>query len=602
MSSLSLRSGERAGVRGVLLTLLVATSAFAQQAAPLPSFSLSRFTLNDGGRGGLSAASGDTLPFHRFRATLGFHYENNPLVYYRDTTRVGALVAHRAQLHLGLGFGITSWLQATAELPIVVAQTGDDLSQSAGTTAPDGAGLGSTRLAVRVGFLGQGPGGLKSNAPLDLALQLGLSLPFGVGNALNIESGWNFVPQLSAGADVGPVRLGGELSVMIRPATALTSNTLRDTVGSQFGLRALVSSTGDGARFEGSFHSLIPLEGEAPPGFELLGGVRVPIGPLELFALAGPGFGSLPGTPTVRVFAGLGLKPQADRCEATTAHAPADCPDLDDDKDGIKNRTDACPREPEDRDQFEDEDGCPDPDNDRDRVLDADDQCPIEPGPKSNKGCPIRVRDNDNDGTPDLQDKCPTVPGPKNRDGCPIKDGDQDGVEDEVDACPTEAGPRERKGCPLKDRDGDTVEDARDNCPDEKGAPENQGCPEKVRQLVIITADKLVISDKIYFATAKATILPVSFGLLNQVASVLRSHPEIQMVTVEGHTDDKGSAKLNRKLSLGRAKSVKAYLEHQGVESSRLNALGFGPDRPADSNKTEEGRANNRRVEFIIEH
>lgn len=586
---------------GLALTLLAGT-ALAQQAAPLPSFSLSRFTLNDGGRGGLAAATGDTLPRHRFRATLGIHYENNPLVYYRDTTRVGALVAHRAQLHLGLGFGITSWLQVTAELPMVIAQTGDDLTQTAGTTTPDGFGLGSTRLAARVAFLSQGAGGLKGNAPLDLALQVGLALPFGVGNALNIESGWNVVPQLSAGGELGPVRLGGEVSALIRPATALTANTVRDTVGSQLGLRVLVGSTGEGARFEGSFHSLIPLEGGAPPGFELLGGVRVPIGPLELFALGGPGFGSLPGTPTVRVFAGLGIKPQAERCEATTKHDPADCPDLDDDRDGLKNRVDRCPLEPEDRDQFEDDDGCIDPDNDHDRVVDAEDQCPIEPGPRTNHGCPIRIRDNDNDGTPDLQDKCPTVPGPKNRDGCPVKDQDLDGVEDEVDACPTEAGPKERKGCPLKDKDLDTVEDARDNCPDVKGSPENQGCPEEERQLVIITADKLVISDKIYFATAKATILPVSFPLLNQVAQVLRSHPEIPMVTVEGHTDDQGSAKLNRKLSLGRAKAVVAYLEHQGVDVARLNAMGFGPDRPADTNKTEAGRANNRRVEFILEH
>lgn len=586
----------------VVLALMLASAAFAQQAQPLPSFSLSRFTLNDGGKGGLAAATGDTLPLHRFRATLGIHYENNPLVYYRDTTRVGALVAHRAQLHLGLGFGITSWLQVSAELPMVIAQTGDDLRQSAGTVAPDGFGLGSTRLAVRAGFLSQGAGGIKADAPLDLALQLGLSLPFGVGNALNIESGWNFVPQLSAGANVGAVRLGGEVSFLIRPPTVLTENSIRDTVGSQLGIRALVSSNGDGARFEGSFHSLIPIEGGAPPGFELLGGVRVPIGPIELFALGGPGFGSLPGTPTFRVFAGIGLKPQAEKCEANSPHTPAECPDLDDDRDGLKNRVDRCPLEPEDKDQFEDDDGCIDPDNDRDRVLDGDDQCPIEPGPKSNNGCPIRVRDNDNDGTPDLQDRCPTIPGPRNRDGCPIKDGDLDGVEDEVDACPTEPGPKERKGCPLKDKDGDTVEDARDNCPDVKGLVENAGCPAAERQLVIITADKLEISDKIFFATAKATILPVSFGLLNQVASVLRSHPEITMVTVEGHTDDKGSAKLNRKLSLARAKSVKAYLEHQGIEASRLNALGFGPDRPADDNKTEAGRANNRRVEFIIEH
>lgn len=584
------------------VVVALASLASAQQAEPLPAFSLTRFTLNDGGKAGMGAATGDTLPKHRFRATLALQYENNPLVYFRDTQRVGALVAHRAQLHLGLGFGVTSWLQVTGELPLVIAQSGDDLREVAHTVSPDAVGLGSPRLAARVGILSQGAGGLVASMPLDLALQVGLALPFGVGNALNVESGWNVVPQLSAGRDIaGAVRVGGEVAAVVRPATALTANSLRDTVGSQLGLRLLVSSVDEGARFEGSFHSLVPLEGTAPPGFELLGGVRVPIGPLELFALLGPGFGSLPGTPTFRLFAGIGLKPQAEKCEPGQPHTPAECPELDDDGDGFKNRRDQCPLEPEDKDQFEDDDGCLDPDNDRDRVLDADDECPIEPGPKSNKGCPVRMRDNDNDGTPDLQDKCPTIPGPKDRQGCPIKDQDLDGVEDEVDQCPTEPGPKERRGCPLKDRDGDTVIDERDNCPDVKGTPENQGCPEEEKQLVIITVDKLVITDKVYFATGKATILPVSFPLLNQVANVLRSHPEIPMITVEGHTDDQGSAKLNRKLSLNRAKAVQAYLEHQGIDASRLNAMGFGPDRPADSNKTNEGRANNRRVEFIIE-
>lgn len=581
--------------------VLGATAAVAQQASPLPAFSLTRFQLNDGGKGALTAASGDTLPEHRFRATLALHYENNPLVYYRDTTRVGSLVSHRVQLHLGLGFGITSWLQVTGELPLVVAQTGDDLTALASTASPDSVGLGSPRLAARLGILSQGQGGLAKGMPFDLALQLGVALPFGVGNALNVESGFNLTPQLSAGRNLGPVRIGGEVSGIIRGATALTSGTLKDTVGSQLGVRLLVSSTGDGARFEGSFHSLVALEGTTPPGFELLGGVRVPVGPLELFAIGGPGFGSLPGTPTVRVLAGLGIKPEADKCDANQSHHPADCPELDDDKDGLINRRDKCPLEAEDLDQFEDDDGCIDPDNDRDRVLDADDKCPIEPGPKSNNGCPVRVKDNDNDGTPDVSDKCPTIPGPKDHDGCPIKDQDQDGVEDEVDQCPTEAGPKERRGCPLKDRDEDGVEDARDNCPDEKGVPENQGCPAKVKQLVIITADKLVITDKVYFATGKATILPKSFELLNQVAAVIRSHPNIPFITVEGHTDDQGSAKLNRKLSLNRAKAVVAYLEHQGVDGGKLNGMGYGPDRPADTNATEAGRANNRRVEFIIE-
>ncbi|MBL8914429.1 MAG: hypothetical protein JNM17_27230, partial [Archangium sp.] len=312
-------SGRGLGVREFILLLTLApTLAFAQQQAgpqQLPQFSLSRFTLQDGGLAGMGAASGDTLPRYRFRATLGLHYENNPLVYFRDQSRIGSLIAHRVQLHLGLGFGITSWLQVTGELPLVVAQTGDDLSQAANTLSPDTVGLGSARVAARLGILSHGGSGLVKSMPFDLAFQLGIAIPAGVGNALNTESGFNLTPQLSAGRDVGPVRVGGEISAVIRESRALTQGTLRDTVGSALGIRLLVSSTGEGARFEGSFHSTIALEGESPPGFELLGGVRVPLGPIELFALGGPGFGNLPGTPTVRLFAGIGLKPQVDKCE-----------------------------------------------------------------------------------------------------------------------------------------------------------------------------------------------------------------------------------------------------------------------------------------------
>ncbi len=595
-----------ARVKRTLLTLALglATAAGAQEAAPtLPQVSLTRFFLNDGGRGGLGAATGDTLAQFRFRATFGVHYEHNPLMYYRGDAVAGALVAHRVQLDLGLAFGITSWLQVSGQLPMMVAQSGDDLAATAGVRTPDAFGLGSPRVALRVGLLSQGHGGLLGNTPLDLALQVGVALPFGVGGAANIESGWNFAPQLSLGHDFGPVRLGGEVTALVRDSVALSSGSARDAVSHQLGLRLLLTTMGQYVRFEGSFHSLIPMTaGGVPPGFEVLGGVRVPIGPLELFALGGPGFGGLPGTPAVRVYAGLGLKPWSGTCEAGSSHLPSECPDLDDDGDGVRNAIDRCPTDAEDLDGYQDADGCPDPDNDGDGIADVDDKCPMQAGVLEDRGCPLRNRDSDGDGVPDAQDRCPTIPGVKEKDGCPVKDQDRDGIEDELDACPTQPGPVERQGCPLKDRDGDQVEDHVDNCPDEPGTVDNHGCPAKQKQLVIITQDKLVITDKVYFATGKASILPRSFELLNQVASVLRNHPEIPLVTVEGHTDDRGSAKVNRKLSLARAKAVKAYLEHQGIDTNRLNAMGFGPDRPADTNKTEAGRAANRRVEFIIEH
>jgi len=155
-------------------------------------------------------------------------------------------------------------------------------------------------------------------------------------------------------------------------------------------------------------------------------------------------------------------------------------------------------------------------------------------------------------------------------------------------------------GCPYPDTDGDGVVDRFDNCPKDKGPVTNQGCPEKVKQLVVITREKIVIKDKVYFALNKAAIKPKSFTMLNQIAEVLKGHPEIEMIQIEGHTDNTGSAEVNRKLSQARADSVRTYLIGQGVKDTRLKAVGFGPDHPADTNATAAGRENNRRVEFNI--
>jgi outer membrane protein OmpA-like peptidoglycan-associated protein len=200
----------------------------------------------------------------------------------------------------------------------------------------------------------------------------------------------------------------------------------------------------------------------------------------------------------------------------------------------------------------------------------------------------------------DAEDQCPTEPGPANRQGCPFRDQDTDGVEDSHDKCPAEAGLLELKGCPAKDTDGDGVADHLDNCPAEKGVPENQGCPKKKTQLVVITRDRLVIKDKVYFATGKSKILPRSFPLLNQVADVINGHPEIARVVVEGHTDSVGKPETNRKLSQDRANSVMTYLVGRKVDAARLSARGYGPDKPAAPNDTAAGREQNRRVEFTL--
>jgi len=134
--------------------------------------------------------------------------------------------------------------------------------------------------------------------------------------------------------------------------------------------------------------------------------------------------------------------------------------------------------------------------------------------------------------------------------------------------------------------------------------PARDGAPaaaEPPPALVKLTRDRIEILQSVQFETARDVIRPESERLLGEVAQVLVGHPELTRVGVEGHTDAKGSTSFNVVLSEKRAIAVKRWLvERGGVDATRLDAEGFGPARPLDSNDTEEGRARNRRVEFRI--
>jgi outer membrane protein OmpA-like peptidoglycan-associated protein len=247
----------------------------------------------------------------------------------------------------------------------------------------------------------------------------------------------------------------------------------------------------------------------------------------------------------------------------------------DADHDGIPDESDKCPNEAEDKDGFEDGDGCPDPDNDKDGIADAKDQCPNEA--------------EDKDGFED-------------GDGCPDLDNDKDGIPDNFDKCPNEAedvdGFEDGDGCPDPDNDKDGVLDAEDKCPNEAGPASSHGCPKKYDHIVV-TDQKIELKQKIFFETNKATIKPQSFGLLSEIASVLQSRPTMQL-RIEGHTDAQGPRTRNMSLSQARADAVRIHLEGLGVARARLEAVGFGPDQPIETNRTTAGREKNRRVEFVI--
>jgi len=117
---------------------------------------------------------------------------------------------------------------------------------------------------------------------------------------------------------------------------------------------------------------------------------------------------------------------------------------------------------------------------------------------------------------------------------------------------------------------------------------------------VQVTDKKIEILETVQFETNKAILLTQSEELLNEVADVLKEHPEIEEVRVEGHTDSQGGDKANLKLSDARAKAVRDYLIGKGIDGGRLVSKGFGEAKPVADNDTEEGRFKNRRVEFEI--
>ncbi|MGK3964789.1 OmpA family protein [Sorangium sp. So ce118] len=236
---------------------------------------------------------------------------------------------------------------------------------------------------------------------------------------------------------------------------------------------------------------------------------------------------------------------------------------------------------------------------------------PKSPGRRF-QAVPPRAADTDKDGLPDDIDLCPTDPEdgkpPNADDGCPaLPDRDGDGIPDTSDKCPDQPEDfdkiNDKDGCPEDDADEDKIPDAKDACPKEPGEPSPEpaknGCPQFIRR--ITGSSEIQILKQVQFATGSARILQNSYGILDEVVRLLKVNPEITLVAIEGHTDNRGPDQLNEKLSNDRAHSVRTYLiDRGGIDPARLTAAGFGPRRPIETNDTEAGRQKNRRVEFHI--
>ncbi|HEY1098770.1 MAG TPA: OmpA family protein [Myxococcota bacterium] len=397
-----------------------------------------------------------------------------------------------------------------------------------------------------------------------------------------------------------------------------------------FGL-ADPNASPDEVRLQNPLEGIVGARYRFPIGMSIEGGIGTGI-------LAGY------GSPDFRAFLGVrysvddqdadddGINDVDDRCkddpEDKDGFEDSDgCPDRDNDADGIPDVNDACPMEAEDIDGFNDADGCPDPDNDGDGVLDDADECKDVAGQPRWKGCP--PPDTDKDGFTDDVDVCPTVAGVAEKKGCPQDDRDRDGTKDVDDLCPDLPGPSTTKGCP--DTDGDGVADTADKCPDVagiialkgckdtdqdgiadpddkcptepetiNGIKDDDGCPDQGKVLVVVTKEKIELKETVFFDSGKDTIQKRSFSLLDQIALVLKAHPEVKKVRIEGHTDSDGPDDKNLDLSKRRARAVLTALVSRGVDVDRLDSEGYGETKPIADNKTKAGKAINRRVELAI--
>ncbi len=580
---------------------LALTTAFARPASAQQrtGFAIDRFEPSERGS---QFFVGDTLDLRgHVRPALGavFDYGYKPLVFYDNAgNERSAIVRHQLFSHLGGSLVLWERLRLGVNLPIALYQDGEStVANNVPLKAADKPAIGDLRLAGDVRLVGQ------ATDPFTLAAGLRVWLPTGVRSQFTGDGSARVAPQVLAAGVVDVFTYAARLAIVYRARDDAYAGS---ALGSELvGSAAAGFRTKDGRLVVGPEIYASSVVTDSSSFFKTRGtpaewlfGVHYSVTPdVRLGAGIGSGLTRGYGAPQVRGLFSLEWAPAMER------------PDRD--KDGVFDDVDACPDVPGVPNPDPAKNGCPPPvsDRDRDGIPDGEDACPDVPGvpnqDRTKHGCPP---DRDGDGIPDVVDACPDVVGVKSDDprknGCP-PDRDGDGIPDAKDACPDEAGVADpdpkKNGCPPPppDTDADGIVDAQDACPQVAGPanpdPKKNGCP-----LVYVTQKEIKITEQVKFKFNSAEILKESDTLLDTVRKTLEEHPEITKVRIEGHTDNVGAAAYNKQLSGRRAASVMSWLVKRGVDKKRLISAGFGADEPIDTNETEEGRANNRRVAFTI--
>ncbi|WP_147468489.1 Ig-like domain-containing protein [Corallococcus interemptor] len=554
------------GALAVFITALVAgmgTTAHAQATAVSQAIDVQQYKPGPGVADVLAVHGAKVQRHLGWNVGLSVNYADKPLNFFdpRSDTYVTSLVKSQVGFDLMGAVGLFDRFEIGVVLPITIQGSENSPAvDSSFANGVSGGGIGDLRLIPKARLL--------DGDNYGVSVVLPISLPTGGASDFLGGSGVSVNPRVVA--EYGKrFRILANVGVDLRKSEQLRNlnvgSALAYGVGAEVPLGDLPLAAQ--ASLVGAMGFKQQNEEERP--LELLAALkyRAPTG-LSAQVGAGPGLTHGYGTPTFRVLASVAY--------STPERAAAPPKPV-------------CPEGPEDFDGFQDQDGCADPDNDGDGIVDTADKCPNEPetvnGFEDEDGCPDTKPappppvDSDGDGLMDPDDKCPNAPedkdGFQDEDGCPDPDNDKDGIPDTADKCPLEP---------------ETI----------NGVDDEDGCPDKGKVKVLVEGERILILEKVYFATNKDVILPRSFPILKQVAAVLRANPQVELLRVEGHTDSQGNDASNLDLSKRRAASVKTFLVNEGIAAERLESEGFGETKPVDTNKTAAGRENNRRVEFNI--
>lgn len=543
-----------------------------------------------------------------FRGTLS--YTKDPLVYYSsdETVDPTVLVGGVTQLDLAAGY-VTGPARLGLLVPVYLRAGGlspsDDSGEAIGVT-----GLGDLMADLKVQALN------REEDAIGLAFSARTSMPTATTDLALATAGLMYELEGALDKPVGGLLLSANVGHRGQPKVELENATWGSQLYGRLGAAyAFNPNVGAGLEFNTSA-TYADLGNSAVMPKEMLLGVwnRMDSG-LALHGGFGLGIGNAVSTPKFRVLFTAAWDPMGPK---------------DKDLDGILDKDDACPTDPEDKDSVKDSDGCPEATIVTVVVVDQ-------------FGDPVKSAtwaQGDKSGSPGASLELFGGSYAFNAKADGYKPGEATVQVPDAETYEVKLVTPMILGSLkviAKDTAGNTIPNAgwrvmeKNNKlnpageavelkpGDYKILAEAEGykaikrdvtvVAEKVEEIVfemvpakaVMKKDKIEIREVVYFETNKAIIKPESFALLDEVADIIKDHPELTKIRIEGHTDSRGNNAANKTLSQNRANSVRDYLVNKGVDTKRLEAIGYGEEKLLiNPEKTDADRSKNRRVEFFV--